>query len=241
LTRFYLCLFQSDDLKRFKSPCITAFRDVLGEQVLPWLGQVTGIELTTQIDITCSKYEFTDCLLCHDDRLEGRRIAFIFYLVQDWSPLDGGNLELFDTDENGHPREVTVSIPPVWNNFVFFEVTPASFHQVSEVLQSMKTRLSISGWFHGPEVPRPLPKPLPPPPMTPPIPADLAVLSEWVSPVYLDIGTQSQIQSQFEVDSQIELPNFLLETKYEELCGELVGQQCKWTAKGPPNKRPAKK
>lgn len=34
-------------------------RDVLREQVLPWLGQVTGIELTTQIDITCSKYEFT--------------------------------------------------------------------------------------------------------------------------------------------------------------------------------------
>ena len=34
-------------------------RDVLREQVLPWLGQVTGIQLTTQIDITCSKYEFT--------------------------------------------------------------------------------------------------------------------------------------------------------------------------------------
>ena len=32
--------------------------------------------------------------------------------------------------ENGQPREVVVSIPPVWNNFVFFEVTPASFHQV---------------------------------------------------------------------------------------------------------------
>ncbi|CAI7996944.1 Prolyl 3-hydroxylase OGFOD1 [Geodia barretti] len=119
----------SDDLKRFKSPCITAFRDVLREQVLPWLGQVTGIQLTTQIDITCSKYEFTDYLLCHDDRLEGRRIAFVFYLVQDWTPLDGGHLELFYTDENGHPHEVTVSIPPVWNNFVFFEVTPAPLHQ----------------------------------------------------------------------------------------------------------------
>ena len=45
--------------------------------------------------------------------------------------------------------------------------------QVSEVLQTMKTRLSISGWFHGPPVPRPHPKPLPPPPMSPPIPADV--------------------------------------------------------------------
>ena len=28
--------------------------------------------------------------------------------------------------------------------------------------------------------------------------------------MYLDVGVQSQIQQQFETDSQIELPNFLL-------------------------------
>ena len=32
----------------------------------------------------------TDYLLCHDDQLEGRRIAFIFYLAQDWTAQDGG-------------------------------------------------------------------------------------------------------------------------------------------------------
>jgi prolyl 3-hydroxylase /prolyl 3,4-dihydroxylase len=32
---------------------------------------------------------------------------------------------------------------------VFFEVTPTSYHQVSEVLSPTKIRLSISGWFHG--------------------------------------------------------------------------------------------
>ena len=41
----------------------------------------------------------------------------------------------------GEPDQVVVSIPPVWNNFVFFEVTPASFHQVHgvsvESVQSM--------------------------------------------------------------------------------------------------------
>ena len=32
-----------------------------------------------------------DVLLCHDDELEGRRIAYIFYLVPpDWEIKDGG-------------------------------------------------------------------------------------------------------------------------------------------------------
>ena len=31
-----------------------------------------------------------DVLLCHDDELEGRRIAFIFYLVPEWTKEDGG-------------------------------------------------------------------------------------------------------------------------------------------------------
>jgi Rps23 Pro-64 3,4-dihydroxylase Tpa1-like proline 4-hydroxylase len=31
-------------------------------------------------------------LLCHDDELEGRRIAYILYLVpEDWNQEDGGN------------------------------------------------------------------------------------------------------------------------------------------------------
>jgi Rps23 Pro-64 3,4-dihydroxylase Tpa1-like proline 4-hydroxylase len=41
--------------------------------------------------------------LCHDDdihgTIEGRRIAFIYYLVpDDWKETDGGALDLFDTD-----------------------------------------------------------------------------------------------------------------------------------------------
>jgi Rps23 Pro-64 3,4-dihydroxylase Tpa1-like proline 4-hydroxylase len=228
---------QSDDLKKFKSLCITAFRHVLQNECLPWLRQVTGIELNNHIDITCSKYEFTDHLLCHDDQLEGRRIAFIFYLISHWTSDDGGTLDMFDSDVTGAPSQVAVSILPVWNNFVFFEVTPASFHQVSEVLSAAKTRLSISGWFHGPDVSRPTPALLPGPVMSDPVLADLSTLSDWVNPCYLDIGTHSQVQSQFEVDSQIELPDFLLEERYGALCEELKSQHCKWTLTGPPNKR----
>ena len=41
----------------------------------------------------------TDTLLCHDDQLEGRRVAFIYYLVPPtWSEEDGGTLDLYSTD-----------------------------------------------------------------------------------------------------------------------------------------------
>lgn len=42
-----------------------------------------------------------DVLLCHDDELEGRRIAFILYLVPPWEKSDGGTLDLFSTDGKG--------------------------------------------------------------------------------------------------------------------------------------------
>ena len=35
-------------------------------------------------------------MLCHDDELEGRRIAYIFYLVpHDWDKSDGGIVHIF--------------------------------------------------------------------------------------------------------------------------------------------------
>ena len=39
-----------------------------------------------------------DALLCHDDELEGRRIAFILYLVPPWDGSLGGTLDLYDVD-----------------------------------------------------------------------------------------------------------------------------------------------
>ena len=114
----------------------------------------------------------TDYLLCHDDQLEGRIVAFIFYLIPDWTPQDGGYYKPNFTQtitcvvfqviwssliltvrlsycptaictivclqvvvsvsvDVGEPGRVVVSIHPVWNNFIFFEVTRNSFHQVT--------------------------------------------------------------------------------------------------------------
>ena len=45
---------------------------------------------------------------------------------------------------------------------------------MSEVLSATKTRLSISGWFHGPDISRPAPVPLPRPVMSHPVLADVS-------------------------------------------------------------------
>ena len=46
-----------------------------------------------------------DVLLCHDDELEGRRIAFIFYLVPEWTKEDGGEM---------NERSVTATTCSLW-------------------------------------------------------------------------------------------------------------------------------
>jgi hypothetical protein len=49
---------------------------------------------------------------------------------EDWTAEDGGALDLF-ASENGKPTKVAKSICPSFNAFAFFEVSPASFHQVN--------------------------------------------------------------------------------------------------------------
>jgi Rps23 Pro-64 3,4-dihydroxylase Tpa1-like proline 4-hydroxylase len=48
---------------------------------------------------------------------------------EDWSADDGGALDLF-ASENGQPTKVSKSVVPSRNAFAFFEVSPASHHQV---------------------------------------------------------------------------------------------------------------
>nr|KAF6407634.1 2-oxoglutarate and iron dependent oxygenase domain containing 1 [Molossus molossus] len=163
---------QSDDLKKRREPHICALRKILFEDFRAWLSDISKIELESTIDMSCAKYEFSDALLCHDDELEGRRIAFILYLVPPWDRSLGGTLDLYNVDEHFQPKQIVKSLIPSWNTLVFFEVSPVSFHQVSEVLSEEKSRLSISGWFHGPSLTRPPNYFEPPIPRSPHIPKD---------------------------------------------------------------------
>uniref|UniRef100_A0A8C5NRY7 Prolyl 3-hydroxylase OGFOD1 n=1 Tax=Junco hyemalis TaxID=40217 RepID=A0A8C5NRY7_JUNHY len=211
-------------------------RHALCEEFQVWLSAVTQIELEPTIDISCAKYEYTDVLLCHDDELEGRRIAFILYLVPPWEKSDGGTLDLYSTDEHFQPQQITKSLVPSWNTLVFFEVSPVSFHQVSEVL-SQKCRLSVSGWFHGPSVARPARHIEAPLARSPHIPYDHEILYEWINQVYLDLDSQAQIQEEFEERSEILLKDFLKKEKYQLLCEALENKEIQWSSRGPANKR----
>ncbi|XP_060082076.1 prolyl 3-hydroxylase OGFOD1-like [Ylistrum balloti] len=226
-----------EDLKVVSSPYIGALRDLIYVKFKDWLEKVTNIPLNDTVDMSCAKYEFTDTLLCHDDELEGRRIAFIYYLVpSSWSDVDGGALDLFAVNENGQPADVVKSVVPARNSFLFFEVTPVSFHQVAEVLSEDKTRLSVSGWFHGPSINRPTPFEEPHPTLAHAISIEEDMFFDWINPTYLDMISQADIRERFEEESQIELQNFLQNSKYEQLKNAL--QKCEsWTQRGPANKR----
>jgi hypothetical protein len=100
-------------------------------------------------------------LLNHDDVIGTRRVSYILYMPlpygTQWEPAWGGALEMYDTESGPcgvlEPTTIpTKSIPPSWNQFIFFEVQPGhSFHSVEEVVVDPtdgRQRLSISGWFH---------------------------------------------------------------------------------------------
>ncbi|CAN9507040.1 unnamed protein product [Ophioblennius macclurei] len=228
---------QSDDLKKRTEPHIAGLREGLFGRFRSWLSEVLGVELEPTVDISCARYEYTDVLLCHDDELEGRRVAFILYLVPPWQSSDGGTLDLYSINSTFQPQSIVKSLVPSWNTLVLFEVSPVSFHQVSEVLSKDKCRLSLSGWFHGPSLERPPRHMESSVPRSPHIPRDETLLLDWVNPAYLDISYQEQIQEEFEDSSEIQLKDFLKEEKFREVNEALRLAQIEWMRKGPPNKR----
>ncbi|XP_068249664.1 prolyl 3-hydroxylase OGFOD1 [Palaemon carinicauda] len=230
---------QTSDLKSMSSPYIGTLRKFLYGDFRNWLSDVTGIELNNKVDMSSSRYEYTDVLLCHDDELEGRRVAYILYLTPPWYEKDGGTLDLFDVDNKGQPRDIVESLLPKWNTLAFFEVSPVSFHQVREVLSRDKIRLSINGWFHGPNIKRPSKQVVPPREFLSPVNFDEDEFYAWINPTYLDADTQRQIRKKFQSDSEIELESFICEEKYEEL-SKAIQSSMKWVGTGPANKQSCK-
>jgi len=127
-------------------------------------------------------------------------------------------------DENKQPSDIQVSIVPCWNTFCFFEVTPTSFHQVSEILSS-KERVSISGWFHSPV------KPSRPPPfketafhVSRPLSSSEEteeVLKKLINPLYLSKDSMEAINKTFLENSALELKDFLRDDVYQAILKQL--------------------
>ncbi|KAF9114167.1 hypothetical protein BGX27_011523 [Mortierella sp. AM989] len=217
--------YQSEDLRLSKKPHIAALKNAIySQEFFAMMSSLTGIDLDPSvIDLNGNQYSEGCYLLCHDDDIknekEGRRIAFILYLVdEDWSAADGGALDLFRCNETGHPIEVAQSLVPVRNTLAFFELSSVSYHQVAEVLSRDKTRISISGWFHGPLQTKLVSKTMP---FTPLKEQENASLEALLNPDYLSDSSIQNICNVFSDQSSIELQKFLKPEIYKALSEEL--------------------
>lgn len=81
--------------------------------------------------------------------------------------------------------------------------------QVAEVLSQSKCRHSVSGWFHGPSVPRPIVSAEPKAVQVEPCDIDEEEFFSLLNGQYMDPLTQSEIQDKFEEESEIQLSDFL--------------------------------
>ncbi|KAJ1658953.1 putative component of NuA3 histone acetyltransferase complex [Dispira simplex] len=206
---------------------LTQLKNVIySAQFVQFMENMTGIKLNHHtVDLSAHRYPPGGYLLCHDDDIrqgqEGRRIAFILYLVDsDWTAeVDGGALDLFDKDAKDQPGQIVHGIVPRWNRFAFFAVGETSYHQVAEVI-GKNERVSISGWFHGLL------------PQTKPLSSDLLIprslgptpipLDQFITPEYLRTDNIHVLQESFLDESTMELCNFLIPKVYQQLLQGLV-------------------
>lgn len=139
---------QTDDLKNSENEVINEFYNFFrSPDFVGYISKVNDIKLSKVIDMSGFIYGSGDYLLPHDDKLEGRKVAYVLNLSTGFTMNHGGSLDLFDA-KDGHPTKVIKSILPGFNTFTMFKVVPGCFHRVSEVVASKK-RFSIAGWFHG--------------------------------------------------------------------------------------------
>lgn len=133
--------YQTNDCSKAKTKVVQDFHKFFGSKdFLAFISEITGKKLTS-IDMSGFIYGDTDYLLPHDDRLEGRKIAYVVNLSENFSEENGGALALFKG------RSVVKRIVPKFNTLTIFEVSPKSLHEVEEVVDAK--RISLAGWFHG--------------------------------------------------------------------------------------------
>ncbi|MEK6936574.1 MAG: 2OG-Fe(II) oxygenase family protein [Nanoarchaeota archaeon] len=138
-----------NDIKGSEITVLKEFNDFFNSKEFgEFIFKITGIKISLgKIDMSGFVYSKTDYLLPHDDRLEGRKIAYILNLSEKFKKGDGGKLQFFDV-KNKKPSKIVKSFIPSFNTLALFEVSENSFHQVEEVLVN-KERISFAGWFYG--------------------------------------------------------------------------------------------
>ena len=140
--------WQSDDLKKSKDRVIAAFaRSWSSIETKDAIARICGVKVPGPVDMAGFAYRAGDYLLPHDDRMTGRKIAYILYLTTSRKG-EGGTLDLYGSDSASHPLKVKKSIIPCAGSLVLFRVSTRSWHRVAEHLAE-RPRITIGGWFNG--------------------------------------------------------------------------------------------
>ncbi|KAK2094722.1 Prolyl 3-hydroxylase ogfod1 [Saguinus oedipus] len=181
-----------DDLKKRREPHISALRKILSEDFWSWLSNISKIDLELTNNMSYTKYEFTEALLCHADKVEGCWITFILYLFPSWDRSLGGTRDLYHIDEQFQLKQIVKSSIPSWNKLVFFEAFQCPFTRFEPLI-----------------------------PQIPHIPQDYEIVFDWINATYLDMNYQVQIQGEFEESSEILLKEFLKSEKFAKVCEAL--------------------
>lgn len=140
---------RTTDFKHTNNNTIKEFREfLLSKEFMSLIQTISNSKLQEQkLDLHSLKLENGHYLLCHDDQVQQRAFAFIINLTKDWQEGDGGELELFSSNEDGTPKEVTKRIAPRFGRFNMFKVSTISYHQIAEVQRDIE-RTSLGGWYY---------------------------------------------------------------------------------------------
>uniref|UniRef100_A0A1I7TSM4 uS12 prolyl 3-hydroxylase n=1 Tax=Caenorhabditis tropicalis TaxID=1561998 RepID=A0A1I7TSM4_9PELO len=232
-------LYQTNDLKSINPtahPAIFSFRQFLYTEVKDWLQKVSGVELTEQVDCNGSCYARTDSLLPHNDLIETRRFAFVYYVTEaNWnSEANGGDLQLFNHDKNLQPTTVAAQFAPLRNSLILFEVSQTSWHRVAEMI-SEEPRLSINGWFHSTR--RIEPKKPTVENIQRFLPENKVKLGGVISKQFLSKERQNEVQETFSDNSELNLSGFLVKSIHDKIYSELISNPSCFKIVGPVSKR----
>lgn len=139
-------LSQTNDLESSNNKVIKEFVSFLNSKELrDFIFKITKVKTTPgKLSLFGAIYGPCDYLLCHDDKLDNRRLAFIIYLST-LGKDQGGELALY-SDNNSRPNKEVKSYSVKKNSCVIFTVSDKSWHEVKEVKDAY--RVSIGGWFN---------------------------------------------------------------------------------------------
>jgi len=105
--------------------------------------QLTGIALSSNQTFSPHSMERGDFLKVHNDKIDNRQLALVFYLTPGWQPDFGGALVVVDRE--GRKTRIEAE----YNRLAAFDVNAGTTHFIEEIRGAARDqrRLTISGWY----------------------------------------------------------------------------------------------